>query len=60
MGYHSEIIAGKTAEEKQFIHASQTAADIMLSAPESPFSIFDVTDRETERRESGIAHAIKT
>jgi hypothetical protein len=34
MGDHSDIVAGKSAEEKQLIHALQTAAHKMLSAPE--------------------------
>jgi hypothetical protein len=47
MGDHSEIVAGRPAEEKQLVHASQTAAHKTLSAPESPFSLCKVT---SERR----------
>jgi hypothetical protein len=43
---HSEIVAGRPAEQKQLIHVSQTAAHKTLSALESPFAIFEVTDRE--------------
>jgi hypothetical protein len=50
MGDHSEIVAGRPAEQKQLIRASQTAAHKTLSAPESPFSLSNVTDREKERR----------
>jgi hypothetical protein len=46
MADHSEIVAGRPAEEKQLIHASQTAADKMLSAPSRHFLF--VTSR-TER-----------
>jgi hypothetical protein len=43
---HSETAAGRPAEEKQLIQASQTAAHKTLSAPESPFSLCNVTDQE--------------
>jgi hypothetical protein len=46
MGDHSEIVARRPADQKQLIHASQTAAHKTLSAPESPFSLHNVTDRE--------------
>jgi hypothetical protein len=59
MGDHSEIDSGKPAEQKQSIHASQTAAHKTLPAPKSPFSLCNVMDREREGG-SGIAHAIKT
>jgi hypothetical protein len=49
MGDHSEIVAGRPAEEKQPIHALQTAAHKILSATESPFSLCNVTERERER-----------
>jgi hypothetical protein len=58
MPNHSEIVAGRPAEEKQLIHASQTAAHKTLSAPGSTFSFCNVTDRA--REEVGIAYAIKT
>jgi hypothetical protein len=48
MGDHSEVVAGRPAEKKQLIPASQTAAHKTLSAPEAPFSLCDVTDRERE------------
>jgi hypothetical protein len=56
MPNHSEIVAGRPVEQKQLIHASQTAAHKTLSAPESPFSFYSFTDRER----SGIAHAIES
>jgi hypothetical protein len=49
MGDYSEIVAGRPAEQKQLIHASQTAAHKTLSAPESRFSLCNVMDRERER-----------
>jgi hypothetical protein len=59
MGYHSKIVAGRPPEQKQLIHASQTAALKTLSAPESPFSLCNVTDREREGGGNGIAYAIR-
>jgi hypothetical protein len=50
MGDHSEIVAGSPAELKQLIRASETATHKTLSAPESPFSLCNFTDREKERR----------
>jgi hypothetical protein len=47
---HSEIVAGRPVEQKQPIHASQTPVHEMLSAPESPFSLCNLTDQEKERR----------
>jgi hypothetical protein len=46
MGDQSEIVAGRPAKQKQLIHASQIAAHKTSSAPESPFSLCNVTDRE--------------
>jgi hypothetical protein len=57
MGDHSEIIAGRLTEQKQLIHASQTAAHKTLSAPESPFSFCNVTDRKREGG-NGIGPAV--
>jgi hypothetical protein len=54
MGDHSEIAAGRAAEEKQLIHASQTAAHKKLSAPEPPFSLCKVTERERERERERV------
>jgi hypothetical protein len=45
MGVHSEIVAGKPAEQKQTIHAMKIAAHKTLSAPELPFSPYNVMDR---------------
>jgi hypothetical protein len=56
---HSEIVAGRPAEQKQLIHASQIAPHKTLSVLDSPFSLCNVTDREKEVG-NGIAHAIKT
>jgi hypothetical protein len=46
VGGHSEIVAGRAAEQKQLIYALQTAAHKTLYAPESLFSLYNVTDRE--------------
>jgi hypothetical protein len=43
MGDHSEIVAGRLAEQKELIHTSQTAANKTLSTPESPFPLRNVT-----------------
>jgi hypothetical protein len=51
-GDHTEIVAGRPAEQKQLIHALQTATHKVLTAPESPF-----TDWE---RGSGTSNAIRT
>jgi hypothetical protein len=53
MGDRSEIVAGMSAEQKQVIHASQTAAHKTLSALESPFSLYNVTDREKDGEGEG-------
>jgi hypothetical protein len=53
---HSEIVAGRPTEEKQLIHTSKLQAHKTFSAPVSPFSLSNITDRER----SGIAHAIET
>jgi hypothetical protein len=50
MGDHSEIVAGRPAEQKQLIHASQTAVYKTLSASKSPVSLCNVTGREKKRR----------
>jgi hypothetical protein len=39
-------VAGRPAEHKQLIHASQTAAHKMLSPPELQFFLCNITDRE--------------
>jgi hypothetical protein len=52
---HSEIVAGRPTEQKHLIHASHTAAHKTLSAPESPFSICNVMDREREGGEKDCA-----
>jgi hypothetical protein len=49
-GDHSEIVAGRPAEQKQLICASQTAAHKTLSAPELPFSLCNIMNQEKERR----------
>jgi hypothetical protein len=54
-GDHSEIVAGRPAEQKQLIHASQTAAHKTLSAPEPPF-LFVMSWTEKKRGEWDCAH----
>jgi hypothetical protein len=58
MGDHSEIVAGSPAEQKQPIHVSQTAAHKTLSAPESPFSLCNVMDREKLRMRSKLEYVL--
>jgi hypothetical protein len=53
MGDHSEIVAGRPAEQKQLIRASQTAAHKTLSAPESPFYLCNVSYNIKGRIELG-------
>jgi hypothetical protein len=53
MGDNSEIVAGRPAEQKQLIHASQTATHKTLPARGSPFSLCNITDQERER-EGGV------
>jgi hypothetical protein len=56
-GDHCWIVTGIPAEQKRLIHDSQTAANKTPSGPESPLSLYDVTDRE-RRREWDCACAI--
>jgi hypothetical protein len=57
---HSEIVTGRTAEQKQLIHAWQIAVNKTHSALESPFIfVKSLTEREREGG-SSVAHEIKT
>jgi hypothetical protein len=56
-GNHSEFVAGRPADQKQLLHASQIAALQTLFATESPFPFCNFMDRE--RGGNGNVHAIK-